>query len=81
MRLWRFPTLYTLTVYEEGPSKCSARSRNLVGAEGFRKGSDSYFVATMAVAADPDDFIRDEVRQWHRPDLFKRWYSQAGIAV
>jgi aminopeptidase N len=51
----------------------------LLGAEGFRKGSDLYFERHDGQAVTCDDFIK-AMEDAHGVDLtqFKRWYSQAG---
>jgi aminopeptidase N len=51
----------------------------LLGAEGFRKGSDLYFERHDGTAATCDDFIQ-AMEDANGADLtqFKRWYSQAG---
>jgi aminopeptidase N len=69
---------YTLTVYEKG-SELVRMIRTLVGAEGFRKGSDLYFARHDGQAVTCDDFIR-AMEDANGIDLtqFKRWYSQAG---
>ncbi|VXC10403.1 aminopeptidase N [Pseudomonas sp. 8BK] len=69
---------YTLTVYEKG-SEVVRMIRTLVGADGFRKGSDLYFERHDGQAVTCDDFIR-AMEEANGIDLsqFKRWYSQAG---
>ena len=69
---------YTLTVYEKG-SEVVRMIRTLVGAEGFRKGSDLYFARHDGQAVTCDDFIL-AMEEVNGIDLtqFKRWYSQAG---
>ncbi|MEA1604346.1 aminopeptidase N [Pseudomonas spirodelae] len=69
---------YTLTIYEKG-SEVVRMIRTLVGAEGFRKGSDLYFERHDGQAVTCDDFIR-AMEEANGIDLtqFKRWYSQAG---
>jgi aminopeptidase N len=69
---------YTLTVYEKG-SEVVRMIRTLVGADGFRKGSDLYFARYDGQAVTCDDFIR-AMEEANGIDLtqFKRWYSQAG---
>ncbi|OOV89798.1 aminopeptidase N [Pseudomonas sp. MF4836] len=69
---------YTLTVYEKG-SEVVGMIRTLVGAEGFRKGSDLYFERHDGQAVTCDDFIK-AMEDANAVDLtqFKRWYSQAG---
>lgn len=69
---------YTLTVYEKG-SEVVGMIRTLVGAEGFRKGSDLYFQRHDGQAVTCDDFVK-AMEDANGVDLtqFKRWYSQAG---
>ena len=69
---------YTLTVYEKG-SEVVGMIRTLVGAEGFRKGSDLYFERHDGQAVTCDDFVK-AMEDANGVDLtqFKRWYSQAG---
>ncbi|MHC2147962.1 aminopeptidase N [Pseudomonas sp. 210_17 TE3656] len=69
---------YTLTVYEKG-SEVVRMVRTLLGAEGFRKGSDLYFERHDGQAVTCDDFIK-AMEDANGVDLtqFKRWYSQAG---
>jgi aminopeptidase N len=69
---------YTLTVYEKG-SEVVRMLQTLVGAEGFRKGSDLYFARHDGQAVTCDDFIQ-AMQDANAVDLaqFKRWYSQAG---
>ncbi|MBI6926417.1 aminopeptidase N [Pseudomonas putida] len=69
---------YTLTVYEKG-SEVVRMVRTLLGAEGFRQGSDLYFERHDGQAVTTDDFIK-AMEDANGVDLtqFKRWYSQAG---
>ncbi|NIF16894.1 aminopeptidase N [Pantoea sp. Cy-639] len=69
---------YTLTVYEKG-AEVVRMVRTLLGAEGFRKGSDLYFERHDGQAVTTDDFIK-AMEDANGADLtqFKRWYSQAG---
>ena len=69
---------YTLTVYEKG-SEVVRMIHTLLGAEGFRKGSDLYFELHDGQAVTCDDFIK-AMEDANGADLsqFKRWYSQAG---
>ncbi len=69
---------YTLTVYEKG-SEVVRMIHTLLGAEGFRKGSDLYFERHDGQAVTCDDFIK-AMEDANGADLsqFKRWYSQAG---
>ena len=48
---------YTLTVYEKG-AEVVRMVRTLLGAEGFRKGSDLYFERHDGQAVTTDDFIK-----------------------
>ncbi len=69
---------YTLTVYEKG-SEVVGMLRTLLGAEGFRKGSDLYFQRHDGQAVTCDDFVK-AMEEANGVELlqFKRWYSQAG---
>ncbi|MCG8294061.1 aminopeptidase N [Pseudomonas entomophila] len=69
---------YTLTVYEKG-AEVVGMVHTLLGAEGFRKGSDLYFERHDGQAVTTDDFIK-AMEDANGVDLtqFKRWYSQAG---
>ena len=69
---------YTLTVYEKG-SEVVGMIHTLLGAEGFRKGSDLYFERHDGQAVTCDDFVK-AMEDANGMDLtqFKRWYSQAG---
>jgi aminopeptidase N len=69
---------YTLTVYEKG-SEVVGMIHTLLGADGFRKGSDLYFERHDGQAVTCDDFI-SAMEDANGVDLtqFKRWYSQAG---
>ena len=69
---------YTLTVYEKG-AEVVGMVRTLLGAEGFRKGSDLYFERHDGQAVTTDDFIKAmEDANGVELTQFKRWYSQAG---
>ncbi|WP_308724649.1 aminopeptidase N [Metapseudomonas otitidis] len=69
---------YTLTVYEKG-SEVVRMIHTLLGAEGFRKGTDLYFERHDGQAVTCDDFVK-AMEDSNGVDLtqFKRWYSQAG---
>lgn len=69
---------YTLTVYEKG-AEVVRMVRTLLGADGFRKGSDLYFERHDGQAVTTDDFIK-AMEDANGVDLtqFKRWYNQAG---
>jgi len=72
---------YTLTVYEKG-AEVVRMMHTLLGAEGFRKGSDLYFERHDGQAVTCEDFIR-AMEDANGVDLgqFRRWYSQAGTPV
>jgi len=69
---------YTLTVYEKG-AELIHMLRTLLGAEGFRKGSDLYFVRHDGQAVTCEDFI-SAMADANDRDLapFMAWYHQAG---
>jgi len=69
---------YTATVYEKGAELCRMM-RTILGAEGFRKGSDLYFARHDGTASTCDDFVKAmEDANGADLDQFKLWYSQAG---
>ncbi|WP_461536721.1 aminopeptidase N [Spongorhabdus nitratireducens] len=72
---------YTLTIYEKG-AEVVRMIHNIVGPEGFRKGSDLYFDRHDGQAATCDDFVK-AMEDANGVDLtrFKNWYSQAGTPV
>ncbi len=72
---------YTLTVYEKG-AEVVRMIHTLVGAEGFRKGSDLYFERHDGQAVTCDDFV-NAMEAANNIDLtqFRRWYEQAGTPV
>ncbi|MCP1335876.1 aminopeptidase N [Futiania mangrovi] len=72
---------YTATVYEKGSELCRMLHL-LLGAEGFRKGTDLYFDRHDGEAATVEDFIA-AMAEANGRDLsqFARWYSQAGTPV
>jgi aminopeptidase N len=72
---------YTLTVYEKG-AEVVRMIHTLLGAEGFRKGSDLYFERHDGQAVTCDDFVK-AMEDANGVDLaqFRRWYSQAGTPV
>ena len=69
---------YTLTVYEKG-AEVVRMLHTLLGAEGFRKGTDLYFERHDGQAVTCDDFVK-ALEDANGADFsqFKRWYSQAG---
>ncbi len=72
---------YTLTVYEKG-AEVVRMIHTLLGAEGFRKGSDLYFERHDGQAVTCDDFVK-AMEAANAVDLsqFRRWYEQAGTPV
>ena len=72
---------YTLTIYEKG-AEVVRMLHTLLGAEGFRKGTDLYFDRHDGQAVTCDDFIA-ALEDANGADFsqFKRWYSQAGTPV
>ena len=69
---------YTVTVYNKG-AEVVRMIRNLVGADGFRKGTDLYFDRHDGQAVTTEDFIA-AMEDANNIDLslFQNWYSQAG---
>lgn len=72
---------YTLTVYEKG-AEVVRMIHTLLGADGFRKGSDLYFDRHDGQAVTCDDFVK-AMEDANGVDLtqFREWYSQAGTPV
>lgn len=72
---------YTLTVYEKG-AEVVRMLHTLLGAEGFRKGSDEYFSSYDGQAVTCDDFVNVMERANDiELEQFKRWYAQAGTPI
>ena len=69
---------YTVTVYNKG-AEVVRMIRNLVGSEGFRKGTDLYFERHDGQAVTTEDFVK-AIEDANNIDLsqFQHWYSQAG---
>lgn len=69
---------YTVTVYNKG-AEVVRMIRNLVGSEGFRKGTDLYFERHDGQAVTTEDFVK-AIEDTNDIDLslFQNWYSQAG---
>ncbi|MDD1609111.1 MAG: aminopeptidase N [Methylococcaceae bacterium] len=72
---------YTLTVYEKG-AEVVRMIHTLVGADGFRKGSDLYFDRHDGQAVTCEDFVK-AMEDANGIDLtqFRRWYEQAGTPI
>ncbi|MCW8887783.1 MAG: aminopeptidase N, partial [Gammaproteobacteria bacterium] len=69
---------YTLTVYEKG-AELIRMLHTILGAEGFRKGSDLYFERHDGQAVTCDDWVQ-ALADANNTDLswFMVWYRQAG---
>jgi aminopeptidase N len=69
---------YTLTIYEKG-AEVVRMLHTLLGADGFRRGSDLYFDRHDGQAVTCDDFVQ-VMADANQVDLthFKRWYQQSG---
>jgi len=72
---------YTVTVYNKG-AEVVRMLRTLLGADGFRRGTDLYFERHDGQAVTTDDFVA-AMEHANQVELtqFKRWYSQAGTPV
>ena len=72
---------YTLTVYEKG-AEVVRMIHTLLGADGFRKGSDLYFDRHDGQAVTCDDFVK-AMEDANGVDLtqFRQWYAQSGTPV
>ena len=72
---------YTVTVYNKG-AEVVRMLHHLLGAEGFRKGTDLYFDRHDGQAVTCDDFVK-ALEDANQSDFtqFRRWYSQAGTPV
>jgi len=69
---------YTVTVYNKG-AEVVRMLRNLLGADGFRRGTDLYFQRHDGQAVTCDDFVKAmEDANGVTLSQFKHWYSQAG---
>ncbi|MGK0375804.1 MAG: aminopeptidase N [Arenicella sp.] len=69
---------YTSTIYQKGAEVIRMMHR-LVGAQGFRKGTDLYFQRFDGQAVTTEDFVTS-IEQANDIDLqqFRRWYTQSG---
>ncbi len=69
---------YTATVYEKG-AELVRMIATMIGADGFRKGMDTYFKRCDGTAATVEDFIQ-AFEDANAVDLgqFRLWYEQAG---
>ncbi|HKJ77753.1 MAG TPA: aminopeptidase N, partial [Gammaproteobacteria bacterium] len=72
---------YTVTVYEKG-AEVVRMLHTLLGAEGFRRGSDLYFERHDGQAVTVEDFVAAMADANGRDfGRFLRWYHQAGTPV
>ena len=72
---------YTLTVYEKG-AEVVRMLHTLLGAAGFRKGSDLYFARHDGQAVTCEDFVNAmEAANGVELSQFRLWYSQAGTPL
>ena len=72
---------YTVTVYEKG-AEVVRMLHTLLGAEGFRRGSDLYFQRHDGQAVTVEDFVAAMADANGRDfGPFLRWYDQAGTPV
>ena len=69
---------YTATIYNKG-AEIIRMMHTMLGADGFRQGSDLYFDRNDGTAATCEDFVAS-MEDANGADLadFRRWYSQAG---
>lgn len=69
---------YTVTIYEKG-AEVIRMLHSILGAEGFRKGTDLYFDTYDGQAVTTEDFICSlETANDIELKQFRRWYTQAG---
>lgn len=72
---------YTMTIYEKG-AEVVRMLHTIVGAAGFRQGSDLYFERHDGQAVTIHEFVGAmEDANGIDLTLFKRWYKQAGTPV
>jgi len=69
---------YTATIYNKG-AEIIRMMHTMLGADGFRQGSDLYFDRNDGTAATCEDFVAS-MEDANGADFsdFRRWYSQAG---
>ncbi len=69
---------YTTTVYNKG-AEVVRMLKELIGADGFRRGADLYFERHDGQAVTTDDFVKSmEDANGVNLSQFRLWYSQAG---
>ena len=69
---------YTATIYNKG-AEVIRMLHTMLGADGFRRGTDHYFAKHDGQAATCEDFVVS-MEEANGADLadFRRWYTQAG---
>jgi len=69
---------YTVTIYNKGAEVIRMMHR-LIGAPGFRKGTDLYFDSFDGQAVTTEDFVQS-IEKANKVDLqqFRLWYTQSG---
>lgn len=72
---------YTVTVYNKG-AEIVRMLHNLVGGEGFRKGTDTYFSRHDGQAVTTEDFVK-AIEDSNQRDFsqFQNWYNQSGTPI
>lgn len=72
---------YTVTVYNKG-AEVVRMLHNLVGGEGFRKGTDCYFSRHDGQAVTTEDFVK-ALEDTNNRDFsqFQNWYNQSGTPL
>lgn len=72
---------YTVTVYNKG-AEIVRMLHNLVGGEGFRRGTDCYFSRHDGQAVTTEDFVK-ALEDTNNRDFsqFQNWYNQSGTPV
>jgi len=72
---------YTVTVYNKG-AEVVRMLHNLVGGEGFRKGTDCYFERHDGQAVTTEDFVKSiEDTNERKFEQFQNWYNQPGTPI
>lgn len=69
---------YTVTIYEKG-AEVIRMMHSMMGADGFRKGTDYYFDTFDGQAVTTEDFVQS-MEKANNVDLtqFRLWYTQSG---
>ena len=72
---------YTVTVYNKG-AEVVRMLHNLVGGDGFRKGTDCYFSRHDGQAVTTEDFVK-AIEDSNNRDFkqFQNWYNQSGTPI